>query len=548
MNKLICPFLAVVVCFNAALADTPRPFSHPDRIRYDSHCLIIDGKDTFIYSGSFHYFRCPKELWSERFQKIKDAGFNCVETYAPWNWSERETPASLDDFSKVDVRDLDDWLTMAEKFGFYVIIRPGPYICAEWDGGGYPQWLVALKKPAQPLHPELWLRTDDPVYLAWCKHWYDAVCPVIAKHQITRKAPGQPGVILFQIENEYDLQKPTLPDDVKINQLTALANDATADGIDVPLITCWTKQIRGIKDGPLRGVVDCSNFYPRFNIAKELGGKLSRQRTQQPDAPVMTTEMQGGWFSKFGGKLSDQQDGLTAAQIQNISLYAIQNDETAMSYYMLFGGTNFDDWGALTMTETYDYNAPIRESGGVGERYQRVWALGHMLMDHGVKLARSDAVPVDATATDADVEVAERRSPDGSRYIFVRTEKNDSPRNGTVQLKEKDGPAAALTFDYQLEPFGSMVLYLPPGENDAKKGEWLPKPAPPIQRPTEGLPSPVDITQADCAADPFPPVGRSSIPARKLKVSACLTGISFTITSRPSRVNRSPRAKTPKTA
>jgi hypothetical protein len=219
-----------------------------------------------------------------------------------------------------------------------------------------------------------------------------------------------------------------------------------------------------------------------------------------------------------------------------------------MSYYMLFGGTNFDDWGALTMTETYDYNAPIRESGGVGERYQRVWALGHMLMDHGVKLARSDAVPVDATATDADVEVAERRSPDGSRYIFVRTEKNDSPRNGTVQLKEKDGPAAALTFDYQLEPFGSMVLYLPPGENDAKKGEWLPKPAPPIQRPTEGLPSPVDITQADCAADPFPPVGRSSIPARKLKVSACLTGISFTITSRPSRVNRSPRAKTPKTA
>lgn len=515
MNKLLCLLVIVVISFNAARADEPRPFSHPDRIRYDSHCLIIDGKDTFIYSGAFHYFRCPKELWPDRFQKIKDAGFNCVETYAAWNWSEREAPASPDDFSKVDVRDLDDWLTMAEKFGLYVIIRPGPYICAEWDGGGYPAWLVALKKPAQPLRQEGWLRTDDPVYLAWCKHWYDAVCPVIAKHQITRKAPGQPGVILFQIENEYDFAK--LPDDIKINQLTALANDATADGIDVPLISCWTKQVRGVKDGPLRGVFDCTNFYPRWNVAKELTGKLSEARTQQPDAPLMTTEMQGGWFAKVGGMLSEQQDGVTAAQIQNLTLYAIQNGETAMSYYMLFGGTNFDDWSARALITSYDYNAPIRESGGVGDRYQRVWALGHMLIDHGAKLVRAEAVPITATATDADVEVAERKAPDGSRYIFVRTENHEAPRKGTIQLKVKDGSAPDLTFDYQLEPFGSMVLYLPPGETDPTKGEWLPKPASPIQRPTDGLPSPVAITEADSAADPLPTTWTKLDPGQSLE-------------------------------
>jgi hypothetical protein len=410
---------------------------------------------------------------------------------------------------------------MAEQFGFYVIIRPGPYICAEWDGGGYPQWLVALKKPAQPLRTEAWLRTDDPVYLAWCKHWYDAVCPVIAKHQITRKAPGQPGVILFQIENEYDFAKMGIPDDVKINQLTALANDATADGIDVPLISCWTKQIRGIKDGPLRGVFDCTNFYPRWNVAKEVGGKLAQARTQQPDAPLMTTEMQGGWFAKVGGKLSDQQDGVTAAQIQNITLYAIQNGETAMSYYMLFGGTNFDDWGARDMITSYDYNAPIRESGGVGERYQRVWALGHMLIDHGAKLVRAEDVPLTATATDADVGVAERKAPDGSRYIFVRTDNHVSPRNGTVHLKENDGSAPDLTFDYQLEPFGSMVLYLPPGETDPKKGEWLPKPAPPIQRPA-GLDfslhfPPQPFQEVAWATDPLPSNWTKLDPGQKVE-------------------------------
>src|SRR4051812_45828892 len=83
----------------------PRTFPHPDRIRFDGHCLTIDGKDTFIYSGPFHYFRCPKELWAARFDKIKAAGFNCVETYVAWNWCEPEMPASPDDASKVHLQD-----------------------------------------------------------------------------------------------------------------------------------------------------------------------------------------------------------------------------------------------------------------------------------------------------------------------------------------------------------------------------------------------------------------------------------------------------------
>lgn len=495
--------LAAILCLFVAAsirADGPRPFPDPSRIRYDAQCLTIDGKDTFIYSGAFHYFRCPKELWRDRFQKIKDAGFNAVETYTPWSWHEREMPKSTDDFSRITgLQDLDDWLTMAEEFGFYIIVRPGPYICAEWDNGGLPLWLTALKTPVAPLHKNGWMRSDDPVYLAWTKHWFDAVCPIIAKHQITRKAPGRPGVILVQVENEYDVAK--FSDETKVAQLKALAQYARADGIDVPLITCWTKQVRGSSDPVLRQIFDCCNFYPRWNVVKELEPHIDELRREQPDAPLATTELQGGWLSVVGGKLSDRQDGLTAAQIQNLTLFAWQMGQTITNYYMLFGGTNFDDWGGRNITTTYDYDAPIRENGGVGDRYQRVWALGRMIREHGSRLVRSQLVEIDAKTTDGDVKIAERRAPDGSRYFFVRTDNHRAPRAGAAEVTERDG--TKFSFNYNLEPFGSLVLYLPPGERDARKGEWLPRPAPAITRPGN-LPSPVVITEAERLSDPLP--------------------------------------------
>lgn len=506
---------SVLTFTTTAFADEPRSFPHPDRIHYDAQCLTIDGKDVMIFSGAFHYFRCPKELWQDRFQKIKDAGFNCVETYVAWNLHEREMPAGPDDFSKITgLQDLDDWLTMAEKFGLYVIIRPGPYICAEWDNGGFPQWLE-LKKPAAPLRESVWLRTDDPVFLTWSKHWYDAVCPIIAKHQITRKARGETGVILFQIENEYDFWRFD-NDKARVNSLTALATDALADGIDVPLITCHSHQIFKAKTGPLRSVFNCVNFYPRWNIENDLGKAIPALRIDQPDAPLATTELQGGWFAQVGGMLSQDQDGITAAQIQNITLYAWQMGDTITNYYMLFGGTNFDDWAARSLITSYDYNAPIREHGGVGDRYQRVWALGHMLQEHGPKLSRAQAVEIEATATDKDVEIAERRAPDGSRYLFVRTQNNSQPRSGTAHVKEKNSDASELAFDYKLEPFGSLVLYLPPGVNDVKQGQWLPKLAPEIEHPTN-LPSSVQVTQAQRRSEPLPTKWTNLVPGDLLE-------------------------------
>src|SRR3954453_21949968 len=113
--RLLFCLLAADVFSLGAETGTPtaRIFPHPERIRYDSHCLTIDGKDYFLFSGAFHYFRCPKELWRDRFRTLKAAGFNTVETYVAWNWHEPAPPAGVDDFSKCDLTDLHDWLAMA---------------------------------------------------------------------------------------------------------------------------------------------------------------------------------------------------------------------------------------------------------------------------------------------------------------------------------------------------------------------------------------------------------------------------------------------------
>ncbi len=455
MRNSLALALALVAGISSAAPQT--------RVSYDAHSFKIDGKNTFIYSGAFHYFRCPKELWPARLQAIKDAGFNAIETYAAWNVHELKPPKSVKDFSGVNVKDLDDFLTMAsDRFGFNVIIRPGPYICSEWDMGGYPAWLIA-KKPKNPTRTP-WLRSDDPEFLAWARHWFKAVDPVIAKHQITRKKPGQKGVILYQIENEYDYAAGS--DEVHLNQLHALAEQALADGIDVPLISCWTHQIRTTKDPILKAVVDCPNFYPRWGVEGTLRSIVAA-RNEQPGKPVMITELQGGWFSEVGGLLAEDQGGIPAAQERNLTLFCIQNGVTATNYYMLFGGTNFGDRTPPNITTSYDYFAPIREDGSGGAKYEEVRAIGAFLTKYGSQVATSSPESVLVSTDQKPVQIAVRKAPDGTRFVFLR---NGSHTEGfTGQARVGDN-----SFNYRLGPFGSYVIVVKPGQT-IQKGEWLPK-------------------------------------------------------------------------
>jgi Glycosyl hydrolases family 35/Beta-galactosidase, galactose-binding domain len=471
-----------------------------DRLHFDKQCITIDGHDLVIFSGSFHYFRCPPQLWTERFRKLKEAGFNAVETYAAWNYAEPSPPTGPDDFSKMDVSDLKDWLAMAtNQFGLYVILRPGPYICAEWDGGGYPQWLIT-KRPSD-FHGRQWLRSDDPTYLAWCKHWYTAVARVAVPYQISHRPIGKAGIILWQIENEYDYCD--LPARIKQGQLDFLAHTSRDLGIDVPLITCMTDNPAFQKDPYLnRNVIETRNTYPKYSMGAMLRdiGMLDRY---QPGKFKMITELQGGWFSQVGGELSEAQ-GFDASHINHITLFAWEHGFTVTNYYMGVGGTNFGDWGADGITTTYDYDAPVRECGGVTERYFAVKALGQFIAEHGPSLARSSAEKFTLLhKDDADVHIALRKSPDGSRYVFVRTEQRRDSRHGTFVLRTAAPDALEISGQYDLGPFGSKVLYLPPGMTTAGTGQWYPKPVDPPRRPTE-LPDSVVITEARMKVDPGP--------------------------------------------
>jgi len=464
--------LAAAIAFSClSTAPAQQKFIDAKRIRYDGQCFVVKDKDTFIYSGAFHYFRCPQPLWADRFAKIKAAGFNTVETYIPWNYHEQTEPANVDDYSQVKLRECQEWIQMAiDRFGLNVIVRPGPYICSEWDSGGYPQWLMKYKPAGFKGN---WLRSDDPTYLAWSRHWYRAVSRALERFQITRRPAGKPGVIMFQLENEYDYEGGS--DETHIGQLKALMQQAWDGGIEVPFVTCWTKQIRGSTDSLLSMVMDSCNFYPRWDV-DGTARSLTKLKTQQPNAPEMVMELQGGWFSENGGKLAEDQAGITAAQINNLTLFCIQNGVTALNYYMLFGGTNFGDRTPPNITTSYDYFAPIREDGGLGEKYRAVSAIGAMLKEYGPRLARSTPVEINATTNDPSVKVALRFDTTGARIFFIRNTSRTTAQAGEATIP-------GMSFHYDLPPFGSKILYVPKDMTDADKGTWLPKPVAELPEP-----------------------------------------------------------------
>ncbi len=504
----------------------PRKFSHPDRIRYDHHSLILENKPFFMYGGCFHYYRCAKPLWRERFAKIKEAGFNTVQTYVAWNMHELEMPAGLDDYSKIDLADLEDFLTMATReFGLYVSIRPGPYICAEWDTGGFPQWLLT-KKP-QGYKGE-WLRSDDPVFMAWSRHWYNAVCPVIAKYQITRKAPGVPGVLIFQVENEYDYASMPVPE--KKTYLESLVRGALDNGIEVPLFINQAQFILGSSNPQLRQLFDGRDFYPGWDV-DSVGKWIASTRRRQDNAPLFTPELQGGWFSSvmdvppLRTRTDHYRADLIPSQIINLTLFCIQNGVTMINYYMLFGGTNFGGRPAAGIATSYDYSAPIRENGGVGTKYLAVKGLAAMLHTHGSALAQSTALAVKATTGFADVHLAARKAPDGGMYLFIRTDQHGHERKGNVHAVIPG--VGNLDFSYELEPFGSKILYLAPGATSAANGHWLPEQQPERKRPID-LPAAVVIQSVKFAADPEPATWRAIQEGQSLaELGVYISGFSY---------------------
>ncbi|MGC9198239.1 MAG: beta-galactosidase [Acidobacteriaceae bacterium] len=404
------------------MADASQPlFPHPEIIHYDAQCFTIHGHDAFLYSACCHYPRTPKALWRDRLTKLKQAGFNTIETYVFWNYHE---PVE----GQVDMTEFQEFVALVQQMGLWLIARVGPYVCAEWDAGGFPHWIIAKQFP---------LRSDDPESIRTSQGWYNHVLPIVRAHSITQGGP----IILIQIENEYDFWR--LADHHKLAYLKALAQMVWTAGIDIPIITNWTSQARENADPMMARIMDTCDFYPRWNIAQQVIPGLAKLRAEEPDSPVSLAELQGGWFSQFGGLLSVDQEGVDGAQFNALAKTVIGQAATFFSVYMGHGGTNFD-WAARNLTTTYDYAAPLREPGGLWEKYYAARLIGASIDQFGAMLARSREAPCGAVFDDPRIS-AVLRVHDGSGFLFVRSDADDPAQfRLTIPDLNGNGPATVV--------------------------------------------------------------------------------------------------------
>lgn len=307
--------------------------------------FLHDGKPFRIISGALHYFRIHPDLWADRIHKSRLMGLNTIETYVPWN---AHAPHP-DEFITSGSLDLARFLDLVHAEGMQAIVRPGPYICAEWHDGGLPRWLVG--------NPALALRTNDPDYLEAIARYLDQVYSIVAPRQIQHGGP----VILVQIENEYGAFG---SDKDYLRSLIAMTH---ARGISVPLTTVDQPTPEMLGNGSLPELHRTASFGSR---AVE---RLETLREYQPTGPLMCSEFWCGWFDAWG-----QIHHTTSAADSARELDELLALGGSVNIYMVHGGTNFgftsgaNDKGIYRATATsYDYDAPLAEDGTPTEKFWR---------------------------------------------------------------------------------------------------------------------------------------------------------------------------------
>ncbi|MBS5825696.1 MAG: beta-galactosidase [Actinomyces sp.] len=324
----------------------------------------LDGKLVQIVSGSMHYFRIHPSQWEERLDQACALGLNTIETYVAWNFHSSKP----DEFRLDGARDLGKFLDLAADRGLKAIVRPGPYICAEWDNAGFPAWLTAQDIP---------LRTKDQRYLSAVDDYFSHVLPIVAERQITRGG----NVIMVQVENEYG----AFGDDKAY--LRATVEMIRSHGINVPLNTCDQANETMLENGSLPEILTTATFgsgsRERFKILRKF----------QPTGPLMCMEYWNGWFDRWG-----EHHHVTDPVESANDLAELLGLGASVNFYMLHGGTNFELTNGANytgifkpVTTSYDYDAPISEDGRLTEKYVRFQEVLARHFDHEIELATTSS-------------------------------------------------------------------------------------------------------------------------------------------------------------
>lgn len=306
--------------------------------------FYLNGEPFKIISGAFHYFRTVPEYWQDRIEKLVNMGCNTVETYIPWNFHEPEKG----NFRFDGMHDIERFIHLAEKMGLYIIIRPSPYICSEWEFGGLPAWLLRDRN--------MRLRCSYEPYLNAVKEYYSVLIPKLVPHQCDRGG----GVILVQLENEYGYYGNDTA------YLEFLRDTLRELGVTVPFVTSdgpWSEP--KFKSGMLNGALPTGNF---GSGAEWQFGQMRKYIGE--NKPLMCMEFWNGWFDAWGEEHHTTSPEKAASELDELL------KRGSVNFYMFEGGTNFGfmsgrNGGSKTGDVTsYDYDAPLTEDGQITEKYR----------------------------------------------------------------------------------------------------------------------------------------------------------------------------------
>jgi beta-galactosidase len=348
--KLHPGFLRAVAAIFSAFAlfvSTPAgaaPAQHSSRetghaFAIGTNDFLLDGQRFQIRCGEIHAARVPREYWRNRLQMAKAMGLNTVCAYLFWNQIEPE-PGKFDWSGQADIA---EFCRIAQQEGLWVILRPGPYACAEWDGGGLPWWLLK--------YDDIQLRTRDPRYLDAAKKYLREVGKKLAPLQITRGGP----IVMVQVENEYGFYGKDK------DYLGELRQSLLDGGFNVTLFCCDPPY--ALKDGWR------PDLFPVVNFGSDPAGAFKALRGILPQGPLMCGEFYPGWFDTWGAPHHLGNEPRYLGDLE----YMLKNGES-FSIYMAHGGTTFGLWSGADRpfkpdTSSYDYDAPISEAGWPTEKF-----------------------------------------------------------------------------------------------------------------------------------------------------------------------------------
>ncbi|KAJ8920356.1 hypothetical protein NQ315_005220 [Exocentrus adspersus] len=331
----------------------------------DKPFFTLNDRNISIYSGALHYFRVPKPYWRDRLRKLRASGLNTVETYVPWNLHEPQS--GWFDFGQggsdmEEFLDVAEFLKTAQEEDLLAILRPGPFICSEWEFGGFPSWLLRERG--------IKVRTSDSTYMKYVTRYFNMLLPILAMLQFTKGGP----IIAFQVENEYgstEKRGKFAPDKAYLRELRNLMLN---NGIVELLVTSDSPSAHGTA-GTLPGI-----FLQTANFGGNPLIDFTVLRLLQPGKPVMAMEFWGGWFDHWSEDHHTRSDDDFYSTYEKILKYP-----ASVNLYMFHGGTSYgfmnganlansavDNSGYQPDTTSYDYDAPLSENGDYTMKYVMV--------------------------------------------------------------------------------------------------------------------------------------------------------------------------------